>query len=339
MATSFPNFIQILRRGLAAKGIALDPLLAQADLAELAKTNERLPLDITSKLWTIAEQASGDATLGLWLMKHVDITDFEELGIVLVSLTSPEHALQRMARYNRLASDAITLTPLSTNETIGVRFDVLAGAHWRSVEFAVAIITRLLRTRFGRDVGPASVAFAFDNPPGRSSYERYYRCPVTLGAKQSVVAFHRRDSDPEGVVRADLFSRFEPLLEARLSAIEATSTPWVDRVSSFVGPRLKDGEPSLDEAATALHVSTRTLQRHLSNEGKSFQVVLDDTRRQLATQWLARREMSLTQIGFLLGFSSSSAFSRAHKRWFGEAPSRASDRQENQDRKETKPRS
>ena len=52
--------------------------------------------------------------------------------------------------------------------------------------------------------------------------------------------------------------------------------------------------------AQALHLSQRTLQRRLQEEGTSFQALLDDTRRELAEQYLAQPGMTLLETAYLL---------------------------------------
>ena len=83
---------------------------------------------------------------------------------------------------------------------------------------------------------------------------------------------------------------------------------------------LPQGEPKRDVVAQALHLSQRTLQRRLQEEGTSFQALLDDTRRELAEQYLAQPAMTLLQIAYLLGFADPSNFFRAFRRWFDATP-------------------
>ena len=64
-------------------------------------------------------------------------------------------------------------------------------------------------------------------------------------------------------------------------------------------------------------MSERTLQRRLEEEASSFVRLLNDTRRELAEQYLSRLHLSLAQAAYLLGFSDQSSFFRACKRWFG----------------------
>jgi AraC-like DNA-binding protein len=47
---------------------------------------------------------------------------------------------------------------------------------------------------------------------------------------------------------------------------------------------------------------------------------LDDTRRELAQQYLGQTDVSLADATYLLGFGDQSSFFRACKRWFGTSP-------------------
>jgi len=83
---------------------------------------------------------------------------------------------------------------------------------------------------------------------------------------------------------------------------------------------LPQGEPKREVVAQTLHLSQRTLQRRLQEEGTSFQTLLDDTRRELAEQYLAQPSMTLLEIAYLLGFADPSNFFRAFRRWFDATP-------------------
>ena len=80
------------------------------------------------------------------------------------------------------------------------------------------------------------------------------------------------------------------------------------------------GEPKRDLVASELCMSERTLRRRLEEEATSFIQLLDDTRRELAEQYLERLHLSLPQAAYLLGFSDQSSFFRACRRWFDRSP-------------------
>jgi AraC-like DNA-binding protein len=83
---------------------------------------------------------------------------------------------------------------------------------------------------------------------------------------------------------------------------------------------LPDGEPKRDQVAGELCMSERTMRRRLEDEKTSFIQLLDDTRRELAEQYLERLHLSLPQAAYLLGFADQSSFFRACRRWFDLSP-------------------
>ncbi|MEM9654001.1 MAG: helix-turn-helix domain-containing protein, partial [Actinomycetota bacterium] len=68
--------------------------------------------------------------------------------------------------------------------------------------------------------------------------------------------------------------------------------------------------------------STRTLQRRLSEEGTSFQSVLNATRESLARHYLVNGGLAAGEIAFLLGYEEPSSFYRAFHSWTGQTPER-----------------
>jgi AraC-like DNA-binding protein len=92
------------------------------------------------------------------------------------------------------------------------------------------------------------------------------------------------------------------------------------RVRQAIADVLSEGVPTVSSIASGLAMSARTLQRRLSEQGHSFQGVVDMTRKDLAQRLLAETDYSLAEVAFLTGFSEQSGFSRAFKRWAGQTP-------------------
>lgn len=82
-----------------------------------------------------------------------------------------------------------------------------------------------------------------------------------------------------------------------------------------------DNFPNVDEVASQLHMSSRTLKRKLQQLGTSYQKILDDLRRGLAVEYLTRSNHAIDEIAALLGYSDASNFARAFRRWTGKNPS------------------
>nr|WP_290831073.1 AraC family transcriptional regulator [Halomonas sp.] len=77
---------------------------------------------------------------------------------------------------------------------------------------------------------------------------------------------------------------------------------------------------TVHSVADALHMSARTLARHLKQEGTHFQAVKDEYRRDYAIQALTCSEKPLINIAEELSFEDLACFSRAFKTWTGNSP-------------------
>ena len=78
--------------------------------------------------------------------------------------------------------------------------------------------------------------------------------------------------------------------------------------------------PSMPDVARALGTSARSLHRALEGEGTKFNAIVDDVRREFVERYLARASLNIGEVSYLVGFSETSAFFKAFKRWTGMKP-------------------
>jgi AraC-like DNA-binding protein len=78
--------------------------------------------------------------------------------------------------------------------------------------------------------------------------------------------------------------------------------------------------PVLEDVAREFHMSPTTLRRRLEAEFTSYQGIKDEVRRDAAIHHLCSTDMSVGEIGALVGFQEASAFRRAFKAWSGVQP-------------------
>lgn len=80
------------------------------------------------------------------------------------------------------------------------------------------------------------------------------------------------------------------------------------------------GYPSLDLVAQRLHMSNRTLRRHLNEIGVSYLGLLDEVKYKEATRLLLSSDMEIQEIALYLGYIQPANFARAFKKWSGMSP-------------------
>src|SRR5262249_180699 len=92
-------------------------------------------------------------------------------------------------------------------------------------------------------------------------------------------------------------------------------------VANQLASLLPSGESRAAVVAQQLGMSSRSLTRHLADEGTTFGQNLEKGRQRLAARYLVCDRMSVQQIGWLLGYSEVAAFNHAYNRWTGTTPS------------------
>ena len=240
----------------------------------------------------------------------------------MMSCADLRGAFERLIRYMLILSDALTMT--MDEEAGGDRISfVLFGGDRpiprQRIEFISITVITFCRWIIRRDIRPCAVEFAYPAPSDPAPYREAFLCPVSFNAPRHSILFARADmtaplptSNP---LLAELHERFAGKY---LRQFDHALTSY--RVREVIVRRLPDGEPRRDEVAGELCMSERTLQRRLETEDTSFVQLLDDTRRELADQYLGRLNMSLAQAAYMLGFADQRGFFRACKRWFNVSP-------------------
>lgn len=99
------------------------------------------------------------------------------------------------------------------------------------------------------------------------------------------------------------------------------SDSYTARVQRILLQTLRQSPPDIDTVAYQLHMSVRSLQIKLKNEGTSYQQILNALRKRLAIAYLKEPRVSKGEIAQVLGFSEISVFSRTFKKWTGKSPS------------------
>ncbi len=92
------------------------------------------------------------------------------------------------------------------------------------------------------------------------------------------------------------------------------------RVRRALMDMLPAGETTIEELCKRLHLTRRTVQRHLQAEGHSYQAILAETRAELAMSYLTEEQLSVEETSYLLGYREPNSFFRAFQGWTGSTP-------------------
>jgi AraC-like DNA-binding protein len=270
-----------------------------------------------------AAQAAGDPYLAIGYAEQMPWKDLGVLGYVLRNSPTVGDALANMARYFAIQQSAGHIE-LDGGRLVYSVADPRISDHGQIAEATFALLVRLVREA-SADPGwaPSKIEFRHEAPSDLRRHQRFFRGTLKFGARTNTLTVATGDL-ARVFVAADagllphLLKHATDLLANR--AGDRGDDDPEEEVRRTVIVALNAGEPDIASVAARLGQSTRSMQRRLAESGVSFSELVESTRRELAERYLADPQLTLTETGFLLGYSDLSAFSRAYKRWTGKSP-------------------
>lgn len=305
-------------------GASRAELLLEAGLDEtqLEDPDARIPLTAVVRLWRATTARIPDPALGLRLGADVRARELGLVGYAMTFSATLEEALQRIARYDRIVSDALVVELEPTDGAIWVRVDVQPElrAFRAAADARLATLLGVCREITGALITPLTVQLPYRRPDEVQEYERFFRGPLEFGALATAFLLARDDLARPIVSRdPQLTGYLERVAEETITALGAERT-MQDQVRRVLWTDLSAGEAHLDRVARRLGVSPRALQRRLREEGTAFAAVLSRLRQEAAEPLLRDGRLAVSEVAFLLGYEDPSSFQRAFRRWAGVSP-------------------
>ncbi len=323
--TTLSTWAQAIARTLETMGCDADIAFDRAGLdRSLARDpNARYPVSGMTRLWQAAVELSGDPAIGLKVAEQVQPASLHALGLSILASETINDALKRVSRYSRIVSNAAHIELEHESGCAKLYFRVpdhripLAA---EAFDAFMGNMVKLGRMLSQRDVYPLAVYLMRPKPADAWPYEDFFRAPIHYGAPEHRLDFEARYlEEPLPSANPALARLNDQVIVDYLTRFDKSQIAL--RVRNLIIERLPSGEPNQSEIAAQLNTSLRGLQRKLKDEGVNFKTLLDETRQELACQYLRQSELSLGEVTYLLGFSDQSNFTRAFKRWMGQAPS------------------
>ena len=187
-----------------------------------------------------------------------------------------------------------------------------------SNEMAMAQAMVIMKTLCGNQFKPKSVHFNHAKKSDSTIYERIFRAPVHFEQSKTELIYDS-ELNNQTILRAD------PLLKEILTRqIEQIKTDESMDIRSQVEPLIRRSLQSqryqIDRVAKHLSLHPRTLQRKLKDVGMNYSKIVEDIRKDVATERLKNSNITIMQLSDYLGYNDNTAFTRAFKKWFGETP-------------------
>ena len=308
---------------LDSNGFSPTNILTELGLSreDFRKRDSRINAATYNRLFERATTVTQDPRLGLHAGQYIKPGHYGVLGYIMMSCETFGEALLRAKKYQCLVGDLGRSEVYIEEDIAHIRWQPhYSTPNAQVVEHHVAAIVSYARWISNSNAAPLEVCFAHNAPTDISEHESFYGCTVKYNQP------YIRVSVPLALTKMKL-PQTDPAMKQMMdryadNLLEKYSSEggFIRQVKAFLNTSLLETVPSVEDVATHFNLTVRTLQRRLRNEGFSYKQLLDETRKELAIEYVKDGAIHLPELAFLLGFSEQSSFQRAFKRWTGMPP-------------------
>ena len=317
-------FAAALLRSLVSEGADSSVLTAQLGMEPGAEIGDEIATTPTTlaALLRLASELHGDPHVALRLPAELPMRRYDAVALATRAARTPREVLTLVARYAPLVFPQLEASVVVEGDEVS--FVARVAGHPRGLghhvdEYLLALVLGHC-CRPGAPTLPLRVWLTSARPPVLEPlFAAVGTREVSFGAPDTGLALSVLDAERE-------LPGADPMLLAtaqHLASVAMASAPRAGAFAPLVGARIEallPAEVTTETIAAALHMSARTLQRRLEDEGTRFSEVLDGVRERLARVLVGDGGEALGEVAYRLGFSDAATFSRAFKRWTGMPP-------------------
>lgn len=253
--------------------------------------------------------------------KPVPRGTFRMVTLGLIHAPDLGTALRRLVEFSGIGMGVDVDDIADDGRTVSLSFG--RGGQRRGEQLVMAIgMTvghRLAAWLIGEQIALTAVDLPGPPPDHAVEFTAVFGIAPRFGAPHASITFGSRYLDAPLVRSEDELLDFIAHLPGALLVRQDYNPSTTSRVRRFIERRVGEAV-TVDDVAKPLNVSAQHLRRLLRTEGTTFRRIKEEVLRDEAIATLVRGTESIDELSARLGFSESSAFRRAFRRWTGSPP-------------------
>lgn len=322
------EFARLVLQMCAERGHSREHMLAGLDIDEATLNEDGASLSIRQHMSLLLKAADlflDEGGLGLELGLRIGLSTHSLVALTMLSQMTIGDAIRLGTQFSQVFVPAYRgrLEEVDGFAVLDISLDMPVPEKLRRYVYDMALVSVWsgLLSLFGGVWPDVELWFAYPEPDYFAAYrDRLPACRFDMGANQicfpaAQLARRLQTGDPvlAQLAKEKMVRELDARRQQGKAGILALLQPVLVR-----GP---DGYPDMEAVCAKLFMSSRTLKRKLQQAGTSFQVLLDDVRRQDAIRLLGKSDHSIEEIAAWMGFAEPANFTHAFKRWTGTTPS------------------
>ncbi len=311
------NLLQ--QRGISESEIAENTGI---DPSVLHSPNKCIPLGQYLRLWELTISITGDPALGLHLSRYYNSGQSHFVTSIILSSATLLDGLQQWIRYASLICNADRFELQEHGDFVTLVYTNISQTHknrWLPELYFSLMYGLLFQERTHGEHVIEEIWMAHPVPDYADEYQAVFSTKVLFDQSEYHVRLKRESLDVELKTLDPYYQSILKKYSDDSMRSRGQSAAFSEKTRLSIIEQLPRNRAYIQTIADSFHMDRRTLLRRLKSEGTTFKELLEDTRKNLAHDYLIQG-LSITQISYLLGFTAASSFQVAFKRWYGQSP-------------------
>jgi AraC-like DNA-binding protein len=307
-------------------GLAFDTLcqMSGIDPAEIGDSENMFEWEKAALIWVPLLKLSGDSLIGLHVGMGVNKNLHGMIGFLIQSSKDLDQGFQVLCRYGHMVTPMVEYR-YTINEVAVLEIE--QNKIWlmkhpeparHANDFLIASMVNTFHALSGKHIVPLRIELAFEMRE-ISEYRQFFGCEVLFNKDVNRIVLNKEDvSTPILTSDQSMFQLFNSIMADKQALLETNST--VENLKQVLFMQFKGRIPTIEEAASALNMTPRNLQRKLLQEQTTFRDIAGEIRKEIAFQLMQNPAIKISEVSNILGYSDLTSFRKAFKSWTNSTP-------------------
>ncbi len=286
---------------------------------------EMIPLRYQVSLYELLVNKLGDPIVGLHVGELYNVAAMGIVGQLIQNCRTLQQALEKSIEYFNLISNGFEMIMKHEPDSFRLIFRLdqglqqlhPVGSHQLilgSMVYAYKEIYYLT----GKHIEPTAAAIVFDAES--TEMLRLLGKQPAVNAKENYLSFNNEIlQTPITHSDYELLMILEQVACDRMSVQQSDNMVFTHQIERMIYSLIDPAFPSIQEIASNLNTTPRSIQRKLKDEHTSYATILEKIKKELAVTYL-KKDLSIKEVSYLMGYAEPSSFVSAFKKWFGHTP-------------------
>lgn len=320
--TTIPSYyVNVLLAKIKPRTINKNQLLIQSGIPLAINANPQIRISSTqfSMLLDNVQNMMEDEGIGYYLQpQKIGTTNI--LISHMSTASNVREAFKCAAQFYDILNLGVSLQVMDDDNYISLKLvlDERIACEW-VYEEVMTKIHRIVRWLANEKISLNKVKMPFAKVDHVKEYHLLFGSPVEFDSEHAEIVFSKAHSEIALHRSHEDVRRHFNEFRYHILSLSVDPKSYVEKVRIAIKDNLPD-DCSYEKISKQLSIHPQTLRRRLHDEGTEFSAIKNNIIRDLAIQYVSKKELSIKQISFLLNFSAPTSFNRAFKQWTGLSP-------------------